>query len=151
LDILASISHYCRYQERCHAEVRNKLYELGCNKQEVEEHISQMISNGWLNEERFAKAFARGKFKMLHWGKVKIVQQLKLKQVSDYCIKKALQEINELDYRQTLSKLALTKFKTYKKQEHIRQRKSKLQLYLSQKGYEPKLIIEIINETIKTV
>ena len=151
MDILASISHYCRYQERCHAEVRNKLYELGCNKQVVEEHISQMISSGLLNEERFAKAFARGKFRLLHWGKVKIVQQLKLKKVSDYCIKKALKEIDENEYHQTLSKLAKAKFKSYKKQENILHRKRKLQLYLTQKGFENKLIIEIINETIKTV
>ena len=63
----ASILHYCKYQERCHAEARNKLYELGFTTPEVERQIALLIENGVLNEERYARAYARGKFRMLHW------------------------------------------------------------------------------------
>ena len=75
----AAILHYCKYQERCHAEVRNKLYELGLTTPEVEHQLADLIETGVLNEERFARSFARGKFRMLHWGREKIKQQLKAK------------------------------------------------------------------------
>ncbi len=150
MDILAAISHYCHYSERCHADVRNKLYSLGCHKTEVEEYISKMIEVDLLNEERYARAFAGGKFRMLKWGRQKIIQQLKLKQVSDHCIKKALKEIDEDDYRSTLKKLALTKWKSLPKKEHHLVRKKKVQQYLLQKGFEGARVIEIINETIKS-
>lgn len=105
MEIKAAILHYCKYQERCHSEVRNKLYELGLYKEDVEWHISNLISEGALNEERFAIAFACGKFRMKQWGKEKIRQQLKLRKISEYCIKKALAEIDGYEYEATLKKL----------------------------------------------
>ena len=71
-----SIYHYCNYQERSHKEVRNKLYELGCNTDEVNAHLSDLIEKGVLNEERYAKAIVRGKFNLKQWGRVKILQLL---------------------------------------------------------------------------
>ena len=94
----AAILHYCQYQERCHSEVRNKLYELGCNKDDVEQHIIDLIETGILNEERFAKAYAGGKFRMKQWGREKIRQQLKFRKISEYCIRKGLAEIDGNEY-----------------------------------------------------
>ena len=105
----AAILHYCRYQERCHQEVRNKLYELGCTTHEVEQQLTRLIEANALNEERFARAFAGGKFRMKQWGREKIKQQLKLRKISDYCIRKAMTEIDENEYEKTLRKLAYKK------------------------------------------
>ena len=106
---LQKLRHYCSYQERCHAEVKEKLYSFGLFKQVVEECISQLIDENYLNEERFAIQFAGGKFRMKQWGRQKIKQALKLKRVSEYCIRKALNEIDEEQYLKTLRKLASQK------------------------------------------
>lgn len=135
MDVKKAIYHYCTYQERCHAEVRNKLYELGCTTPEVEENIVLLIEVGILNEERYARAYARGKFRMKHWGKQKIISHLKLNKVSDYCIKKGLSEIDETEYADTLLKLAETKWNELRKDKNIHIRKSKLFRYLVQKGF----------------
>src|ERR1041384_3800157 len=93
------IKQYCAYQERCHSEVREKLYSFELYKKDVEQIISQLIEENYVNEERFAIQYAGGKFRMKQWGKVKIKHALKQKQVSEYAIKKALKEINEKDYQ----------------------------------------------------
>src|ERR1700744_5902304 len=116
---LPKARQYCAYQERCHSEVKEKLYSLGLYKKEVEELLASLIEENFLNEERFAIVFAGGRFRIKHWGKVKIRHELKQKQVSEYCIKKALQEINTEDYRQTLYKLAEGKSKLLKKEKNI--------------------------------
>src|SRR5687767_15443183 len=103
---LQKLRHYCAYQERCHVEVKEKLYSFGLRKQMVEESIAQLIEEDYLNEERFAIQFAGGKFRMKQWGRVKIKYALKQKQVSEYCIKKAMKELDEKDYGNTLQKLA---------------------------------------------
>jgi regulatory protein len=139
------IKHYCAYQERCHAEVKQKLYGYGLYKSEVELLISQLIEENYLNEERFAIAFAGGKFRVRQWGKTKIKYELKLKQVSEYCIKKALKEISAEDYEKTLQKLALEKLKLLKTEKNIFTKRSKLQNYLVGKGYE----FDIVGKTLK--
>ncbi len=130
------IKHYCAYQERAHAEVKQKLYGYGLYKNEVEELISQLIEENYLNEERFAIAFAGGKFRIKQWGKTKIKYELAQKQVSAYCIKKALASISDEDYEKTLAKLVSDKLKTLKGEKNIFVKKSKLQNYLVGKGYE---------------
>src|ERR1700742_1751005 len=107
---LQKTRHYCGYQERCHSEVKEKLYSFGLRKQQVEEALSVLIEENYLNEERFALQFAGGRFRMKHWGKVRIRYELKQKQVGDYCIKKALAAISEEDYDNTLSKLVENKW-----------------------------------------
>src|SRR6201996_8784258 len=87
---LQKARHYCGYQERCHSEVKEKLYSFGLHKKEVEEALSTLIEENYLNEERFAIQYAGGHFRLKQWGKVKIRYELKQRQVSDYCIKKAL-------------------------------------------------------------
>lgn len=135
-----AILHYCKYQERCHSEVRNKLYELGFGKTDVEYQISELISVGVLNEERFARSFARGKWRMLKWGRVKITQQLKAKKVSDYCIKKGLSEIDSEEYEAILLKIAEKKAGELKKERSNWAKMAKMQRFLLQKGYEQDLV-----------
>lgn len=144
----AAITKYCRYQERCHSETKSKLVELGCNRDEADEYIVWLISEGILNEERFARAFARGKFRMLGWGRDKIKQQLKLKKVSDYCIKSGFSEIDEAEYEEKLGKLVEKKIKDLKSEKNKNIKKQKIFRYIVQKGYEKDLILNILAETI---
>ncbi|HEX4956793.1 MAG TPA: regulatory protein RecX [Lacibacter sp.] len=137
---LQKAKHYCAYQERCHSEVKEKLYSFGLRKTEVEELLTQLIDENYLNEERFAVQFAGGKFRMKQWGRVKINYELKQKQVSAYCIKKALKAIDEEAYAETLTKLAQEKLKSLRSETNHFIKKRKLQDYLLQKGYEPALI-----------
>jgi regulatory protein len=149
LDIKSAIEHYCNYQPRCHKEVRNKLYELGCKTAEVEEYISELIQADILNEERFARAFARGKFRLLKWGKSKIINYLRFKQVSEYCIKKGLSEIDEESYIEAAKKLVEKKWKELKSEKNQFTKRAKTQDSVLQKGYEPALVQKLINEIIR--
>lgn len=140
--IQPAILHYCKYQERCHSEVRNKLYELGYNTEDVEQQLTELIEKGILSEERFAIAFARGRWRMKQWGRVKIKQQLKLRKISDYCIKKGLAEIDGIEYEKVMDKLASKKVAELKSEKNIFIRKAKVYRYLIQKGYEQDIVRE---------
>ena len=144
-----SIYHYCNYQPRSHQEARNKLYELGCKTPEVEELIAELIEKDLLNEEAYARAIARGKFRMKQWGRIKIIQQLKFQKISDYCIKKAMTEIDPDEYYETLKKLAEKKWAELKSEKMLPIKKKKAFNYLAQKGYESSLISEAIYEIIQ--
>jgi regulatory protein len=142
---LQKAKHYCAYQERCHSEVMEKLYSLGLWKKDVEETISVLIEENYLNEERFAIQFAGGRFRMKNWGRVKIRYELRQKKVSEYCIRKALAAIDEEDYQRTLEKLAAEKLGSLKSETNSLARKRKLQDYLLQKGYEREQISPFLN------
>lgn len=133
---LQKARHYCAYQERCHYEVKQKLYSFGLHKKEVEQLLSTLIEEDYLNEERFAIQFAGGHFRMKHWGRVKIQYELKQRQVSEYCIKKALKQITAEDYQRTLEKLAAQKWDALKNEPGSAEKKRHLQDYLMRKGYE---------------
>lgn len=141
---LQKIGQFCAYQERNHKEVKEKLYSYGLYKDQVEELISKLIQENFLNEERYAIAYAGGKFRAKDWGKNKIKYGLKQHQVSDYCIKKALKTIDEEEYVKTLQKLYAAKEKTLKSEKNIFIKKKKIQQYLMQKGYEVSLINELL-------
>ncbi len=141
---LQKIKHYCAYQERCHQEVKDKLYGYSLNTKEVDELLSKLIEENYLNEERFAIHFAGGKFRMKHWGRVKIKYELKQKRVTDYCIRKALSTIDEDQYMAVLNKHLADKLKGLGSEKNIFIRKRKLQDYLMQKGFETDLIREAI-------
>ncbi len=143
---LPKIKHYCAYQERCHQEVKDKLYGYGLNSKEVDELLSRLIEENYLNEERFAIHFAGGKFRMKKWGKVKIKYELKQKRVTDYCIRKALASIDEEVYMVVLKKHLADKLKSLGAEKNIFIRKRKLQDYLIQKGFESDLIREALLE-----
>ncbi|MEJ7769803.1 MAG: RecX family transcriptional regulator [Chitinophagaceae bacterium] len=142
---LQKIKHYCAYQERCHQEVKEKLYELGLYKKDVEEVTAQLIDENYLNEERFAIQYAGGKFRIKHWGRIKIKYSLKQKQVSEYNIKKAMTQIEGESYMQTLEKLCQAKWEIFKNEKNRYVKKRKTQDYLLQKGYESDLVREVIN------
>ena len=144
---LQKLRHYCGYQERSHAEAKEKLYSYGLRKQAVEESLAQLIEENYLNEERFAIQFAGGKFRMKQWGRVKIKHALKQKQVSAYCINKAMKELDNEDYDKTLHKLAKQKWNSIKGEGvNLFVKMGKTTDYLLQKGYEPELIKLAINK-----
>lgn len=140
------IKHFCAYQERCHSEVKEKLYGYGLRKQEVEQILSQLIEEDYLNEERFAEQFAGGRFRMKKWGRVKIRYELKQRQVSEYCIRKGMKVIDEEDYYNTLQQLFELKSRELRGEKNQFIRKRKLQDYLLQKGYETEYIRELLNK-----
>jgi regulatory protein len=141
---LARAKEYCSYQERCHSEVKDKLYSFSVGTADVEKIISQLIEEDYLNEERFATAFARGKFRMKHWGRVKIRYEMKQRQISEYCIRKAMKEIDEDEYTETLNKLMEEKARSLKSEKNLFVKKRKLSDYLLQKGFERDIVFSII-------
>ena len=135
----------CAYQERCQQEMRDKLYEWGLHSNDVENIIANLISDNFLNEERFAKAFAGGKFRIKKWGRVKIKIELKKRKISDYCIKKGMQEIDEDDYIKTLKSILVKKLKENPKgKEQVRN--YKIAQYAISRGFESDLIWEEIKK-----
>ncbi len=142
---LQKLKHYCAYQERSHHEVKQKLYDLGVWKSEHDQIIATLIEENYLNEERFAIAFASGKFRIKQWGRVKIKYELKQKQVSEYCIKKALKQIEEEEYLKVLSRLAKEKYASLKSEQYL-VRKKKTMDYLMGKGFEMELIRGVVEK-----
>ena len=142
---LQKLRHYCSYQERCHSEVKTKLYQLGINKKLYDGIIAALIEGNYLNEERFAMAFARGKFKMNQWGKRKIEYALKEKFISDFCVRKSLKQIPEKDYRQTLEELVREKYDSLKGEQYLVRRKKTMD-YLTGRGFEWQLVNEALDD-----
>lgn len=137
------IYRYCAYQERAHLEVRNKLYEYGLFKNDVEEIISDLITEGFLNEERFAKAFAGGKFRMKQWGRIKIIHELEAKGLTKNCIALGLKEIEQEHYFKTLKELLVKKSKQLQ-ETNVFVLRDKLAKYAIQKGFEPDLVWPVL-------
>ena len=142
---LQKLRQYCAYQERSHSEVQQKLYELGIRKQDHDEIISTLIEEDYLNEERFAKAFAGGKFRMKDWGRKKIFYALKEKKVSEYSIKQAMKEIDEEEYLKNLKELTEEKYNALKEEQYLVRKKKTID-YMLQKGYEFDLVTKAVNE-----
>jgi len=143
---LIKIRHYCAYQERSHHEVREKLFSYGLHADQISEVISGLIQDNFLNEERYAIAFAGGRFRIKGWGKVKIRHALRKEQVSEYCIKKAFQTIDDEAYAKLLQKLYEEKARTLRSEKNMFIRLNKIQQFLLQRGFEPELIREIIQQ-----
>ncbi len=143
---LQKIRQFCSYQERSHQEVKDKLYGYGLYKKEVELLLTQMIEENYLNEERYAVAFAGGKFRIKKWGRVKIKYELKQKRVSDYCIREALSSIAEEDYRKTMRALFQQKKQSLNREKNLFVKKQKLRSFLLQRGFEPALIMELMQQ-----
>lgn len=137
---LAKAENFCAYQERSQKEVRYKLVEWGMRGDELEEILSELITNNFLNEERFAKQYVSGKFNIKKWGRIKIKQGLKLKGVPDRILQKALYSLDDDDYMQTIESLALKKAKTLNEVNPLK-RKMKLMTYLQGRGFETDLIL----------
>lgn len=136
--------HYCAYQERSQQEVRNKLYDWGLYAVDVENIIADLITNNFLNEERFARAYAQGRFKIKHWGRIKIKQGLQQKKVSPRLIKEALAQIEPSEYIVRLE-VILDKKALVLSEKDPYKRKMKLANFAATKGYESDLIFDILN------
>ncbi len=142
---LQKLMHYCAYQERCHQEVRSKLISLEIYGDDLEEIIAELITENFLNEERFAKTYAGGKFRLKKWGKIRIRQELKKRKISDYCIKKAMQEIDEESYMEGLYKVIEKKRKTEKETNEFKL-KGRLAKYAMSKGFEAHLVWQALKD-----
>jgi regulatory protein len=141
---LQKLQAYCAYQERCHQEVVAKLFDLGIYGDAQDDIIAKLIGENFLNEERFAVAYARGKFRIKHWGKIRIRQNLKMRNIPEYSIKKAMQAVDtEGGYLETLEKVISTKAKDYQGDKQIKQ---KLAAFAMSKGFESELIWEILKD-----
>ncbi|MEM7109092.1 MAG: regulatory protein RecX [Bacteroidota bacterium] len=134
---------FCAYQERSQQEVRDKLYDYGLHQEDVEEVISLLITEGFVNEERFARAYIRGKFRLKKWGKIKIANGLIPHKISDYCLKKGWEEIDEEEYHQVLINL-IDKKNSSLKETSLLIKKRKIAQYAIQKGFEPSLVWDYI-------
>ena len=144
-DVKQKINKYCAYQERTHLEVRNKLFEYGLASDDVDMLISQLITDGYLNEERFAKTFAGGKFRIKGWGRIKIIHELEAKGLTKNCIFIGLKEITESDYVETLQILLKKKAAVVQADDDFI-RRDKIARYAIQKGFEPELVWRWIKE-----
>ena len=142
---LYKLQKYCAYQDRCHKEVRTKLIELKIYGDDLEEIIAELISENFLNEERFARSYARGKFRMKNWGKFKIKMELKKRNISAYCIKKAMEEIDEEGYIEGLYKVIEKKMRTEKETNEFKL-KGRLAKYAIGKGFEPALVWQVVKD-----
>lgn len=141
---LQKARHYCGYQERCHRDVQEKLYSFGLRKADVEQALATLIEENYLNEERFALQYAGGHFRLKSWGRIRIRYELKQKQVSEYCIKKALATIDEEEYGRTLARLAEDRAEALADEPNAYIRKQKIQEYLLRKGYEPDRVAAVL-------
>jgi regulatory protein len=136
---IARTRKYCAYQERSQDEVRNKLYTLGLHRQQVEQAIAMLITENFINEERFAMAFAGGKFRIKNWGRIKIKMALKQKKVSEYCIRKSLAQFSNSDYTKIIRKLIRQQEKKIVEKNLLKKNYS-IARYLISRGFEPDLV-----------
>ncbi|WP_419212892.1 regulatory protein RecX [Maribacter sp. X9] len=146
-EAIKKIENYCAYQDRCHKEVVSKLKEMGMIPLAIDTIVGQLIESRFLNEERFAKSFARGKFNIKKWGKKRIVSELQSRNISKYNINTALKEIDDHEYLNTLNDLAKKRLEQLS-ETNVQKRKKKLADYLLYRGWESHLVYEKLQELI---
>ncbi len=146
-EAIKKMERYCAYQERCHKDIEDKLYTMKLIPEAKEKIILHLLEYNFLNEERFAKSYARGKFNIKKWGKQRIIRELKYRGISKYNLKTALKEISEKEYLETFHKLAEKKHDSIKEIDKNKKRK-KLADYLLYRGWETNLVYEKVNELI---
>jgi len=144
-DAKQKIYKYCSYQERTHLEVRSKLFEYGLTSDDADVLLTQLISEGYLNEERFAKTFAGGKFRIKGWGRLRIIHELEAKGLTKNCIQLGLNEIDQTEYEEALEKLLKKKSAAvHDDDDYIR--RDKIARFAIQRGFEPELVWRWIKE-----
>ena len=139
------IKDFCSLQDKCQWDVRKKLSQWGLLENTKDLIMTELIENGFIDEERFSKSFCRGKFRIKKWGRLKIVNELKSKNISNVCIRKGLQQIKEEEYLKTLQEL-YDKKKSFLKDNNWFIKKGKIAKHLQQKGFESSLVWELINK-----
>tara|TARA_A100000171_G_C2139849_1_gene154071 strand:+ start:210 stop:683 length:474 start_codon:yes stop_codon:yes gene_type:complete len=140
------LESYCAYQERCHKDVHKKLQELRMIPEAIDVIIHHLLQHNFLNETRFAQAFARGKFRTKKWGKQRIVRELKFREISKYNITLALKEISEKDYYKTFHELAEKRLRQLENETNLQKKKKKLADYLLYRGWESSMVWEKVRE-----
>lgn len=143
-EIKRKLESFCVYQDRCHKEVEKKISEYNLIPEAKDIILLHLLQENFLNEERFSKSFARGKFRIKKWGKQRITRELKMRDISVYNIKTALKEIDEEEYIATLYGLVEKKNKLIT-ETNVFKRRKKIADYLLYRGYESNLIYEAIN------
>ena len=143
-EAIQKLEHYCAYQDRCHDEVVQKLRTLRMTPEEIDDIVVHLIAQNFLNEERFARSFARGKHRISHWGKIRIVRELKLRHISKYNIDAALKEI-EGEYLENFDKFASYRWDVIQESDSLKKKK-KWSDFLIRKGFETQLIFEKMND-----
>lgn len=138
-EAIQKLEYYCSYQERCHNEVADKLKSLKMSPQEIDEVIVHLIQNNFLNEERFASSFSRGKHNIKHWGKIRIANELKFRNISKYNIDKALNEIPPETYLLNFHALAEKNWESIR-ESNANKKKKKFCDFLLRKGFESHLV-----------
>ncbi|WP_435416439.1 regulatory protein RecX [Polaribacter aestuariivivens] len=146
-EIKRKIEQYCVYQDRCHKEVEQKIRDYNLIPEAREMILLSLMKDDFLNEERFSKSFARGKFRIKSWGKQRIVRELKFRDISAYNIKTALKEIDESEYIETIYRITENRNEVIS-ESNIYKRKKKLIDFLMRKGYENELIYKVVNEVV---
>ena len=144
-EVKKKLEYYCAYQDRCHTEVERKLYEMNMIPLAQEVILLHLIEHDFLNEERFSKSFARGKFRIKQWGKQRLIRELKQRNISEYNIEIALKEINQEEYLNVLSELAQKKWDSILEKNQFKKRK-KIIDFLFRKGFESNLIYTEIDQ-----
>ena len=146
-EIKRKLEQYCVYQDRCHKEVEQKMREYNLIPEAKELILLSLMQDNFLNEERFSKSFARGKFRIKNWGKQRIISELKFKDISSYNIKTALKEIDEVEYLKTIYKITENRNEVISEPNHYK-RKKKLIDFLMRKGFENELIFKTVNDVL---
>ncbi len=144
-EAIQKIECFCSYQERSHEEVVSKLWSMKMDADEIDEIMVHLISSNFLNEERFACSFARGKHRIKHWGKIRIVNELKFKKISQTLINIALKEISPEEYLETFHNLAERHWEVIRETNTLKKRK-KFCDYLLRRGFESNLVFEKVKD-----
>jgi regulatory protein len=146
-EIKRKLENYCVYQDRCHKEVEQKMWEFHLIPEARELILLSLMKDNFLNEERFAKSYARGKFRIKSWGKQRIVRELKFRDISAYNVKTALKEIGETEYLKTIYRITENRNAVIT-ESNLYKRKKKLIDFLMRKGFENDLIFKVVAEVI---
>lgn len=144
-EAIQKIEHYCAYQERCHEEVEQKLRSMKMDSDEIDRIIVYLINDNFLNEERFACSFARGKHRMKHWGKIRITNELKFRGINQTLINIALKEISPEEYYNTFEALANRHWESIQERNSLKKRK-KFCDFMLRRGFESNLVYEKVRE-----
>lgn len=140
------MERYCAYQERCHKEVHQKLYEMRMIPEAVDMIMNHLLQHNFLNETRFAQAFARGRFRVKKWGKTRIVKELKFRDISRFNIQIALKEIPDSEYYKTFEELAEKRLQQLNSEKDLQKKRKKFSDYMFYRGWDSELVYGKISE-----
>ncbi len=140
------MERYCVYQERCHKEINQKLYEMRMIPEAVDHIIYHLLQHNFLNETRFSQAYARGKFRTKKWGRIRIVRELKFRDISRFNIQIALKEIPDSEYYKTFEELAEKRLRQLESENDLQKKRKKFTDYMFYRGWESEMVYGKVNE-----